>query len=136
MYVISIKGFGDALIALWAINRLNDNSRFRLVTAGYIAPLICHLKMEDSAIILSNIKNYPEIFNEIISDGHSIGNHTQNHLNGWKTTTENYIANVLECHKTIAQFKKLKINESNIIILRQYFFRLTQPSYHQAFPCD
>jgi peptidoglycan/xylan/chitin deacetylase (PgdA/CDA1 family) len=58
-----------------------------------------------------NIKNYPEIFNEIISDGHSIGNHTQNHLNGWKTTTENYIANVLECHKTIAQFKKLKINQ-------------------------
>ena len=29
-----------------------------------------------------NIKYYPEIFNEIIADGHSIGNHTQNHLNG------------------------------------------------------
>lgn len=58
-----------------------------------------------------NIKNYPEIFNEIISDGHSIGNHTQNHLNGWKTTTENYIANVLECHKTIRQFNKLKIKQ-------------------------
>ena len=56
-----------------------------------------------------NIKYYPEIFNEIIADGHSIGNHTQNHLNGWKTTTENYIANFLECHKTITQFNKIKI---------------------------
>ena len=58
-----------------------------------------------------NIQNYPEIFNEIISDGHSIGNHTQNHLNGWKTTTENYIANFLECHKTITQFNKIKFKK-------------------------
>mgnify|MGYP006082000453 CR=1 FL=1 len=58
-----------------------------------------------------NIKNYPEIFSEIISDGHSIGNHTQNHLNGWKTTTENYIENVLECSKTISQFNKLTIKQ-------------------------
>ena len=58
-----------------------------------------------------NIQNYPEIFNEIISDGHSIGNHTQNHLNAWKTTTENYIANFLECHKTITQFNKIKFKK-------------------------
>lgn len=31
-----------------------------------------------------NIENEPEIFNDIISDGHTIGNHTQNHFNGWK----------------------------------------------------
>ena len=58
-----------------------------------------------------NIQNYPEIFNEIISDGHSIGNHTQNHLNAWKTTTENYIANFLECHETITQFNKIKFKK-------------------------
>ena len=58
-----------------------------------------------------NIQNYPEIFNKIISDGHSIGNHTQNHLNAWKTTTENYIANFLECHKTITQFNKIKFKK-------------------------
>ena len=58
-----------------------------------------------------NIQNYPEIFNKIISDGHSIGNHTQNHLNAWKTTTENYIANFLECHETITQFNKIKFKK-------------------------
>jgi len=28
-----------------------------------------------------------------IQDGHSIGNHTYNHLNGWKTSTLDYIEN-------------------------------------------
>ena len=58
-----------------------------------------------------NIKNHPEIFSEIISDGHSIGNHTQNHLKGWKTKTEDYIDNVLECDKTITQFNDSTIKQ-------------------------
>jgi peptidoglycan/xylan/chitin deacetylase (PgdA/CDA1 family) len=62
-----------------------------------------------------NIKNHPEVFSRIISDGHSIGNHTQNHLKGWKTNTEDYIDNVLECNKTITQF-----NDSTI---KQQLFR-------------
>jgi peptidoglycan/xylan/chitin deacetylase (PgdA/CDA1 family) len=40
-----------------------------------------------------NIKQNTEIFNRIISDGHSVGNHTFNHLNGWKTPTDRYIDN-------------------------------------------
>lgn len=40
-----------------------------------------------------NIVAYPEIFNQIIEKGHGIGNHTHNHLNGWKTTTDEYIEN-------------------------------------------
>lgn len=40
-----------------------------------------------------NIRKYPEIFQKVIGDGHSIGNHTYNHLNGWKTATDHYIEN-------------------------------------------
>ena len=40
-----------------------------------------------------NIRKYPEIFQIVIADGHSIGNHTYNHLNGWKTSTLDYIEN-------------------------------------------
>ena len=57
-----------------------------------------------------NIKNHPEIFSEIISDGHSIGNHTQNHLKGWKTKTEDYIDNVLECENVISSAVENSIN--------------------------
>src|SRR5690606_6023009 len=34
-----------------------------------------------------NIQKHPQIFQRIFSEGHSVGNHTFNHLNGWKTET-------------------------------------------------
>ncbi|MCM4161857.1 polysaccharide deacetylase family protein [Antarcticibacterium sp. W02-3] len=50
-----------------------------------------------------NVKKYPEIFKAILAEGHSIGNHTHNHLNGWKTSTDIYIENVLRAGKIIQQ---------------------------------
>lgn len=41
----------------------------------------------------NNIEKYPEIFQKTIAEGHAIGNHTFDHLNGWKTSTEEYIEN-------------------------------------------
>ncbi|WP_457807313.1 polysaccharide deacetylase family protein [Flavobacterium psychrophilum] len=45
----------------------------------------------------NNIQKHPEIFNKVISNGHSIANHTYNHKNGWKTTTAHYLQNVELC---------------------------------------
>ncbi|WP_424493055.1 polysaccharide deacetylase family protein [Salinimicrobium sp. GXAS 041] len=42
-----------------------------------------------------NIRKHPNIFQQIISEDHRIGNHTHNHLNGWKTSTNYYVKNVL-----------------------------------------
>ena len=39
----------------------------------------------------NNIKKHPDIFQKIIDEGHLIGNHTYNHLNGWKTSKESYL---------------------------------------------
>ncbi|MBP1838389.1 polysaccharide deacetylase family protein [Formosa algae] len=41
-----------------------------------------------------NIRKYPDTFEATIAAGHAIGNHTFNHLKGWKTNTETYIENV------------------------------------------
>ena len=41
-----------------------------------------------------NVKKHPEIFRSLIDSGHSIGNHTYNHLNGWKTNNSRYLKNV------------------------------------------
>lgn len=48
-----------------------------------------------------NIQKYPDVFKEIITYGHAIGNHTFNHLNGWKEKNENYWHNIDLCQKTI-----------------------------------
>lgn len=49
-----------------------------------------------------NVSNHPTIFKRIMTDGHSIGNHTQNHLNGWRTNIKDYIQNVLMAEKVIS----------------------------------
>jgi peptidoglycan/xylan/chitin deacetylase (PgdA/CDA1 family) len=52
-----------------------------------------------------NIEKHPEIFKKVIQEGHAIGNHTFNHLNGWKTNTENYIENTKQCEEIIQKSK-------------------------------
>jgi len=44
-----------------------------------------------------NIKKHPHLFAELKENGHRIGNHTYNHLNGWKTPDLEYLANVEAC---------------------------------------
>jgi peptidoglycan/xylan/chitin deacetylase (PgdA/CDA1 family) len=45
----------------------------------------------------NNIEKHPEIFQKIINDNHAFGNHTFNHLKGWKTDTDEYIENTRKC---------------------------------------
>ncbi len=47
------------------------------------------------------VAEHPDIFSRIIAAGHSIGNHTYNHLNGWKTTTAAYLDNIAEAARCI-----------------------------------
>ena len=50
-----------------------------------------------------NIHKHPEVFKKIIASGHAIGNHTFNHLQGWKTQTSDYIENVEKCALEMTQ---------------------------------
>lgn len=49
-----------------------------------------------------NIKANVSLFEKLIAEGHSIGNHTMNHLNGWKSQTNDYIENVKNCAAVLA----------------------------------
>jgi peptidoglycan/xylan/chitin deacetylase (PgdA/CDA1 family) len=48
-----------------------------------------------------NVRKHPEIFSEILSQGHSVGNHTFNHMNGWKSDDTEYMANIELCEKQL-----------------------------------
>ena len=49
----------------------------------------------------NNISKYPEIYSEILNNGHSTGNHSFNHINGWKTSNKIYFEEVEKCEKEI-----------------------------------
>ena len=42
----------------------------------------------------ANIDKHPEIFKRILKEGHSVGNHTYNHLNGWDNSLNSYIKSI------------------------------------------
>lgn len=46
-----------------------------------------------------NIVKHPEVFERVKNDGHAIGNHTFNHLKGWKTDNATYLQNTLKCQE-------------------------------------
>lgn len=48
-----------------------------------------------------NVEQEQEIYQQIINKGHTIGNHTQNHLNGFKTGNLVYLDNIKEASKHI-----------------------------------
>ncbi|MEP6712415.1 MAG: polysaccharide deacetylase family protein [Ferruginibacter sp.] len=41
-----------------------------------------------------NVVAYPELYKRIIEEGHTVGNHTFHHLNGWKTKDDIYLDNI------------------------------------------
>jgi len=48
-----------------------------------------------------NVSRYPELFQKIKDAGHGYGNHTYNHLNGWKCDLQEYIKNVKKADSLI-----------------------------------
>ena len=48
-----------------------------------------------------NVERYPAIFNRLVEEGHGIGNHTYDHVNGWKVSTSVYADEVRKCARLI-----------------------------------
>jgi peptidoglycan-N-acetylglucosamine deacetylase len=68
-----------------------------------------------------NVKKNRTIFDRIVQEGHTIGNHTYNHLNGWNTENEIYVQNVAECDRYVETnlfrppYGKMKPSQSSMI---------------------
>jgi peptidoglycan-N-acetylglucosamine deacetylase len=69
-----------------------------------------------------NIQKHKKVFEKIMANGHSIGNHTMNHLNGWDTDNQAYINNFNECQLLITEsnlfrppYGKIKRNQAKVI---------------------
>lgn len=76
-----------------------------------------------------NIKKYPEVFSRIISEKHAFGNHTNNHLNGWKTNIERYVINCEKFEEILRSYLPLNHRSTISNLFRPPFGKL---SYRQS----
>lgn len=49
----------------------------------------------------NNIEKYPQVFKNILDEGHCVGNHTLNHLNARKVPYRQYVQNVGDCEQLL-----------------------------------
>ena len=78
-----------------------------------------------------NIESNPEIFQRIIDEGHSIGNHTYDHLNGWSHSDEEYFKNIEKC----AAVLNLRSSPDKEVGMKQIFnLQLFRPPYGKLKP--
>lgn len=72
-----------------------------------------------------NIARYPEIYQRILQEGHAVGNHTHNHLCGWDTDDETYLANVEQCaalsHSRLFRPPYIRAKKSQLRELRKTY---------------
>ena len=73
-----------------------------------------------------NVKKHLTIYKRIKKEGHALGNHTYNHLNGFRTNNTNYIENILQAEKLIETnlfrppYGRLKSSQAKSIISKGY----------------
>ncbi|MBL7840196.1 MAG: polysaccharide deacetylase family protein [Cyclobacteriaceae bacterium] len=48
-----------------------------------------------------NVRKHPEVFKNVVAQGHVIGNHTFNHVKGWKTPLNDYVENTTQCDSIV-----------------------------------
>jgi peptidoglycan/xylan/chitin deacetylase (PgdA/CDA1 family) len=54
-----------------------------------------------------NIQKHPIVFRQIQKKGHRIANHTFHHINGWKTSTRDYLRNIEKTEKEIEKHHQI-----------------------------
>lgn len=69
----------------------------------------------------NNVDKHPYVYQKILDEGHATGNHTYNHLNGWKTDDKKYIDNIAAAAQLVKSnlfrppYGKIKIRQSKKI---------------------
>lgn len=74
----------DPVVTTWVLDLLKQNN--------IKATFFC---------VGENVQKHPDVFQRILDEGHSVGNHSMNHIKGIKSSTEKYLQSVDEAGKYI-----------------------------------
>jgi len=78
-----------------------DDGPIPEVTPQVLAILAQYKVKATFFMVGENIDKHPEVFEQVIKAGHSIGNHTYNHLKGWHYSLKEYMANVTKWEEAV-----------------------------------
>ena len=72
------------------------------LTTPWILDLLKEYQVKATFFCLGeNVKNNPSLYQEILNQGHQIGNHSMHHPKGWMNENNAYLQDVLEAEKHI-----------------------------------
>jgi len=61
----------------------------------FILDTLAHYGIKGTFFMVGdNVRKYPELYQRIMSEGHQVGNHTHNHISGFRHTLREYSYNV------------------------------------------
>lgn len=93
-----------------------------------VTPFVLNILREHNAkatffCIGDNVNKHPDIYEQVKNDGHAIGNHTYNHLNGWGTADKVYLENTLKndnlLHTNLFRPPYGRIKRSQVSLLKK-----------------
>jgi peptidoglycan/xylan/chitin deacetylase (PgdA/CDA1 family) len=93
----------------------------------YILQVLKHEKIKATFFLVGEqIEKFPNLVNDILSDGHLIANHSYSHKNGWLTSKEKYLKDIENCQELIPQNKLFrppygKITTAQISLLKEKY---------------
>src|SRR6185312_6007326 len=72
-----------------------------------------------------NVTRFSATYHLVLNAGHAVGNHSFNHINGWKSDNNTYFENVLKCaevvHSDLFRPPFGRIKFSQVRKLKQHF---------------
>ena len=109
-YIVKTPGWVKKFFkaGIWAISEPSksiyltfDDGPHNIITPFVLDELKKYNARATFFCIGKNVVDNPLIFKRILSEKHAVGNHTHNHLNGWKTSKAAYLQNIKEASNYI-----------------------------------
>lgn len=107
-----------------------DDGPHPTITPFVLDTLKAHNAKATFFCIGKNVAQHAEVYKRTIAEGHTVGNHTHNHFNGWFTKTEAYIENVEQAAKLINSrlfrppYGRIKRSQANRLMRKKPSYKI------------
>lgn len=78
-----------------------DDGPIPVVTPWVLDLLAEHSMSGTFFCVGDNVRKHPHIYDRLIDEGHSVGNHSYSHKSGWSTELEDYLDDVELCNSFV-----------------------------------